>query len=56
MTDDIISFDPIWEEKYGNGHNEKAPWDQVVSFIFRFYRLSARVYTARARFYGMRIC
>jgi SAM-dependent methyltransferase len=29
------SFDPVWEEKYKTGHQERAPWDMVVSFIFR---------------------
>ena len=29
------TFDPIWEEKYRNGHHEKYPWDTVVSFVFR---------------------
>jgi SAM-dependent methyltransferase len=30
-----LSFDPIWEEKYKAGHQQRAPWDQVVSFLFR---------------------
>lgn len=30
------SFDPIWEEKYASGHAQRAPWDSVVSFIFRY--------------------
>jgi SAM-dependent methyltransferase len=30
-----VSFDPVWEEKYKAGHQERAPWDAVVSFIFR---------------------
>ncbi len=29
------SFDPIWEEKYKAGHQQRAPWDEVVSFLFR---------------------
>ena len=31
----IVTFDPIWEEKYRNQHVQLYPWDQVVSFIFR---------------------
>lgn len=31
MTD----FDPIWEQKYNAGHQQRAPWDLVVSFIYR---------------------
>ena len=29
------SFDPIWEEKYADGHIDRYPWDTVVSFVFR---------------------
>lgn len=29
------SFDAIWEEKYAAGHQQRYPWDCVVSFIFR---------------------
>lgn len=29
------SFDPIWEQKYASGHQQRYPWDCVVSFIFR---------------------
>lgn len=32
----IISLDPVWEEKYAAGHAERAPWDSVVSFIYRY--------------------
>jgi SAM-dependent methyltransferase len=28
-------FDPVWEEKYARGHSQRAPWDAVVSFVFR---------------------
>ncbi len=31
------TFDPIWEEKYSQGHSERYPWDMVVSFVFRHY-------------------
>jgi ubiquinone/menaquinone biosynthesis C-methylase UbiE len=31
-----VQFDPIWEEKYSAGHQQKAPWDSVVSFVYRF--------------------
>lgn len=30
-----VSFDPIWEEKYSSGHNERYPWDCIVTFVFR---------------------
>jgi ubiquinone/menaquinone biosynthesis C-methylase UbiE len=30
------TFDPIWEQKYNNGHSQKYPWDIVVSFIYRY--------------------
>jgi SAM-dependent methyltransferase len=32
----MSSFDPIWEEKYAQGHAQRYPWDTVVSFVFRF--------------------
>ncbi len=32
---DPHSFDPVWEEKYAAGHAQRAPWDAVVSFVFR---------------------
>ncbi len=25
----------VWEEIYSGGHNELAPWDEVVSFVYR---------------------
>ena len=28
-------FDPIWDKIYAFGHEQKAPWDMVVSFIFK---------------------
>jgi ubiquinone/menaquinone biosynthesis C-methylase UbiE len=31
------TFDPIWEQKYSQGHSERYPWDIVVSFVFRNY-------------------
>lgn len=31
------TFDPIWEEKYSQGHSQRYPWDTVVSFVFRHY-------------------
>ena len=30
-----MTFDPIWEKKYQDGHCQKYPWDMVVSFIYR---------------------
>src|SRR5688572_320998 len=30
-----VSFDTIWEERYAAGHQQRAPWDEVVSFLFR---------------------
>ena len=30
-----VTVDPVWEEKYSSGHCEHAPWDAVVTFIFR---------------------
>ena len=29
------SFDPVWEEKYASGHEQRYPWDLAVSFVFR---------------------
>lgn len=29
------SFDPIWDEIYNNGQENRYPWDSVVSFVFR---------------------
>jgi SAM-dependent methyltransferase len=35
MTSQKIStIDPVWEEKYSQGHMQKYPWDIVVSFVF----------------------
>lgn len=31
----INDADPIWEEKYKDGHVQRYPWDSVVSFVFR---------------------
>jgi len=28
-------FDPVWDAKYATGHEERYPWDVVVSFVFR---------------------
>ena len=33
----VLTFDPIWEEKYSQGHFQRYPWDTVVSFVFRNY-------------------
>ena len=30
-----ITFDPIWNKIYGDGHQQRYPWDCVVSFVFR---------------------
>lgn len=30
------SFDPVWEGLYAGGHSQRAPWDTVVSFLFRY--------------------
>jgi SAM-dependent methyltransferase len=35
MNDPVRSFDPIWEDKYRQGHAQRYPWDAVVSFVFR---------------------
>jgi SAM-dependent methyltransferase len=32
---EALGFDPVWEEKYARGHAQRAPWDAVVSFVFR---------------------
>ena len=29
-------FDPIWHEIYAGGHNQRYPWDAVVSFVFTY--------------------
>jgi SAM-dependent methyltransferase len=29
------NLDPVWETKYAAGHEERYPWDAVVSFVFR---------------------
>ncbi|MBN3881467.1 MAG: class I SAM-dependent methyltransferase [Nostoc sp. JL34] len=34
---ETLTFDPIWEEKYSQGHSQRYPWDAVVSFVFRHY-------------------
>ena len=28
-------MDPVWENLYASGHNQRYPWDSVVSFIYR---------------------
>ena len=28
-------MDPVWENLYATGHNQRYPWDCVVSFIYR---------------------
>ncbi len=30
------TIDPIWEEHYASGHTQSYPWDNVVSFLFRY--------------------
>src|SRR5258708_18910792 len=31
------SFDPVWDEIYQSGrHNNRYPWDAVVSYIYRY--------------------
>lgn len=35
MTEQSVTFDPIWENKYASGHAQNYPWDMVVSFVFR---------------------
>jgi SAM-dependent methyltransferase len=27
--------DPVWEEHYARGHQQRAPWDEVVTFVYR---------------------
>ena len=27
--------DPVWEEKYSHGHQQRYPWDAIVSFVYR---------------------
>ncbi len=29
------SFDPVWNDIYDGGHEQKAPWDSVISFVYR---------------------
>lgn len=29
-------YDPVWNEIYENGHEQKAPWDMVVSFVYHY--------------------
>lgn len=31
----MTTFDPVWDEKYAGGHEQRYPWDMVVSFVFR---------------------
>lgn len=35
MENSAVNFDPCWEEKYSLGHEQRYPWDSVVSFVFR---------------------
>ncbi|MDP6781728.1 MAG: class I SAM-dependent methyltransferase [Alphaproteobacteria bacterium] len=30
------SWDPVWEEIYAGGQENRYPWDAVVSFLFRY--------------------
>lgn len=34
-TPHSYAFDPVWDAKYADGHEERYPWDVVVSFVFR---------------------
>lgn len=34
---ETCEFDPIWEQKYSQGHSGCYPWDHVVSFVFKHY-------------------
>ena len=36
LPESTLLIDPIWERKYASGHVQSYPWDQVVSFIFRY--------------------
>lgn len=36
MTREVEDFDTSWEEKYQSGHQQRAPWDLAVSFVYRF--------------------
>jgi SAM-dependent methyltransferase len=29
------AYDPVWEDIYARGHKQWAPWDAVVTFLFR---------------------
>jgi len=29
------TFDPLWEEKYRDGHAQRYPWDHIVSLVMR---------------------
>lgn len=31
----VQTFDSVWERKYFSGHEQRAPWDSVVSFVER---------------------
>jgi SAM-dependent methyltransferase len=35
ITPAAVTLDPVWERKYASGHQERYPWDVVVSFVFR---------------------
>ena len=30
-----MSFDPVWDQKFGEGYGDRYPWDSVVSFVHR---------------------
>jgi SAM-dependent methyltransferase len=30
-----FAYDPVWDEIYAQGHQQRAPWDSVVTFLFR---------------------
>ncbi|OOZ41830.1 hypothetical protein BOW53_02180 [Solemya pervernicosa gill symbiont] len=31
----VPTFDQVWEEKYSDGHQQRYPWDVIVSFVLR---------------------
>ena len=37
MCNNVDNIDPVWEEKYSAGHEQRYPWDNIVSFIYRKY-------------------
>ena len=37
MCNNVDNIDPVWEEKYSAGHEQRYPCDNIVSFIYRKY-------------------